>query len=131
MFWEPYLTGKEKEKKKLKSQMKPLDLALKYMEIFYSNDNIEALGEILSEDLVFEGPFYKFTSAEDYMDSLRKAPPKGMKYEIIKTYENDSGACLVYQFSKKNISLPMAQIFEVEKEKILKIILIFDTSPFL
>jgi hypothetical protein len=110
--------------------VKPLELALKYMEIFYSGKKLERLADILAEDLLFTGPFYTFNSAEDYIKSLKNDPPKGMKYEIIKSFEDESSACLIYKFQKKNISTTMAQFFEVKDEKISKINLIFDTKAF-
>ena len=110
--------------------MKPLQFALKYMDIFYSGKDLERLKDILAEDLSFTGPLSTFSSAEDYINSLIKDPPKGMKYEIIKSYEDKNSACIIYQFNKENISTIMAQLFEVKDEKISKIDLIFDTNAF-
>jgi len=110
--------------------MKPLDLSLKYMDIFYSGNNIDDLSNIFSKDFSFEGPLYRFDSAKSYIDALKKDPPTGMTYEIIQTFENESTVCLIYQFLKQDISTPMAQVFEIEKEKIKKILLIFDTRVF-
>ena len=110
--------------------MSALDLALQYMKIFYSGRDIEALRPLLVEDLIFEGTFYQFDSAKGYLDSLRKDPPLGMTYKIIYSFEKETCACLIYKFSKKGISTPMAQVFEVSGDKIHKIILIFDTSTF-
>lgn len=111
--------------------MKPLDLAMKYMEVFFSGRNIEHLDQLLARNLTFEGPFCKFSSAGEYLDSLRRDPPEGMRYKILKSFENESCACLIYQFAKPGVTVPMAQIFEIEKNKIRKIILIFDTGLFL
>lgn len=110
--------------------MKPLDLALKYMEIFYSDNDIEALGQILAKNFLFEGPFYQFDSAGDYLDSLRGDTREGLAYDLIKSFEDESSACLIYQFSKAGISIPMAQMFEIDGDKIGKIVLIFDTGSF-
>ena len=110
--------------------MRPLALALKYMEIFYGGSDIEALRPLFAKDLTFEGPFYTFDSAEAYLDSLRKEPPEGLDYELLQTFEKESHVCLIYQFSKPGISIPMAQLFEIENDKISKIILIFDTGAF-
>ena len=63
--------------------MKPLDLALRYMEIFFSGSDLEALRPLFADDLVFEGPFYTFDSAEAYLDALRNDPPEGMAYEFL------------------------------------------------
>jgi len=100
------------------------------MQIFYSGSDIEEVREILAEDLTFIGPLYKFNSAEDYINSLIINPPQGMKYEIIRSFEDKNSVCLIYQFSKEGVSVPIAQLFEVVGEKISKIIIIFDTTAF-
>ena len=110
--------------------MRPLELALKYMEIFYSGNDLERLNDILAEDLSFIGPLYTFNSAEDYINSLLGDPPIGMRYEILKTFEDENSTCIIYQFYKGNVSSTMCQLFEVEDEKISKINLIFDTNAF-
>jgi hypothetical protein len=110
--------------------MEPLDLALNYMEIFYSDSDIEALGQILAKNLSFEGPFFQFDSAEDYLNSLRGDSREGLAYELIKSFADEASACLIYQFSKPGISMPMAQMFETDGDKIGKIVLIFDTGAF-
>jgi len=110
--------------------MTPLDLALTYMNIFYDDGDIEALADILADDLIFEGPLFTFDSAGAYLASLREGPPEGMHYELIKTFADESSACLIYRFSKPGISTPMAQLFEVTSGKINKITLIFDSGPF-
>ena len=107
---------------------KPLDLALRYMEIFYTGEKIDKLNEILDEDLYFTGPLFKFDSAEDYINSLKKDPPEGMNYEIIKSFEDENSACIIYRFFKGIISTKMVQLFEVKDDKINKIILVFDTK---
>jgi len=111
--------------------MKPMDLALKYMEIFYSGKNIDRLYQLFSDDFIFNGPLFKFDSAKGYVKSLMDDPPKGLTYKIIQTYESESSVCLVYEFSKPGIScVPMAQLFETRKNKISRILLIFDTQAF-
>ena len=110
--------------------MEALDLALRYMEIFYSGRNIDALRPLLANDFIFEGPFYQFDSADGYLDSLSKDPPINMKYEIIYSFEKETRVCLIYRFSKKGISTIMTQVFEMSGQKIQKIILIFDSNPF-
>lgn len=110
--------------------MKPLELALKYMEIFYSNTDIADLDQILAADLSFEGPFFQYDCAANYLESLRDDPREGLAYKLIHSFEDSSSACLVYQFSKPGISIPMAQLFEIEDGKISRIVLIFDTAAF-
>lgn len=109
--------------------MSPIELALKYMEIFYSG-KVDELSGLLADDLTFIGPLYEFNTAEAYIQSLKSSPPEGMEYKLIRLYESGVSACLVYQFTKPGISVPMAQMFEVKGGKISRIILIFDTGPF-
>lgn len=111
------------------SHPSPLDLALKYMDTFYSG-RIEDLSHLLARDCIFKGPFFEFDNAEAYIDSLMKAPPRGLEYKIIDAFENETSACLVYRFFKPGLSVPMSQLFETRDGKIYRILLIFDTVPF-
>jgi len=110
--------------------MKPLELALKYLEIFFSGKNLDDLKYMFADNLIFNGPLYKFSSADDYINLLKKDPPKGMKYKIIKSFEDKNSACVIYQFTKENVSTPMAQLFETENGKLSKILLIFNGNDF-
>jgi len=108
--------------------MKPLKIALKFLDTFYHEEDPELLHELLRDDLVFEGPLYEFTSAEDYIESLRQDPPKEIEYRIIKSFSDDSSVCLYYEFIKPGIRTPMAQIFDIDNDKISRIRLVFDTA---
>lgn len=111
--------------------MKPLELARLYMDVVFAGKNMDALNELLADEFTFKGPFYEFDSADAYIQSLRSDPPQDFQYETIQSFETESCACLVYQFSKPGISVPMAQIFEISNNKISKILLIFDTQSFI
>ena len=63
--------------------MKPVDLAYRYMEIFFPGRDLERLNDVLADDLKFSGPFYEFTSARDYVVSLEAQPPMECAYEIL------------------------------------------------
>lgn len=110
--------------------MKAAELALKYMEVFFSGKNLDELKSLLADDFSFTGPFYQFSSAENYINSLKEDPPREMKYKIIKLFEDENSACIVYQFTKENVSTPMAQLFETENGRLKKIVLIFDGKDF-
>jgi len=110
--------------------MKAAELALKYLEVFFSGENLDELKSLLADNFSFAGPFYQFSSADSYINSLQADPPKGMKYEIIKLFEDKNSACIIYQFTKENVSTPMAQLFETENGKLNKIVLIFDSKDF-
>ncbi len=110
--------------------MTPLDLALKYMDLVFKTGKLDLLRNILAEDLQFTGPFFSFKKAIDYINSLKEDPPKDFKYEMIKTFSDDTFACLVYWFSKPGIRTIMTQVFEIKNEKITKILLVFDKEVF-
>ena len=110
--------------------MRPLDLAHKYMAAFYGEEPLESMATLLADNLHFEGPYYKFETANDYLASLQQDPPKNVGYTIINEYENKNSACLIYLFKKPGIEAVMAQYFEVAENKISKIGLIFDTNAF-
>jgi hypothetical protein len=110
--------------------VKPLKLALKFMDIFFSGEKMDRLRPLLADDFSFNGPLYKFDSAEDYINSLQADLPKGFNFEIIRSLEDESSACIFYQFTKPGVCTPMAQMFEVNEGKISKILLVFDTSAF-
>jgi hypothetical protein len=100
------------------------------MACFYGDTPLESMEAILADDLIFRGPVYEFSSAKDYLESLRANPPIGAKYQIVKVYEDDNSVCFIYLFSKPGIETLMAQTFEVDNGKINKINLIFDTKAF-
>ncbi len=78
--------------------MSLLELAKKYMHIVFTSGKLDELHDILAHDLKFSGPFYNFNTADSYKKSMREAPPKEFEYEIIKSYEDNSSACLLYNF---------------------------------
>ncbi len=110
--------------------MEPLELVEKYMEIIFSEGSLEDLIPLLAADLKFKGPLFEFDSANDYVESLKSNPPVGFHHNPIKTFVNDSSVCIIYKFSKFEISTPMAQFFEIKKGLISSILLIFDRTDF-
>jgi len=110
--------------------MKPLDLALQYMDIFFNSHNMEELTSLLSQDFSFQGPLYEFNSPQSYIESLKTDPPLGFEYKIIRSFESSSSAGLFCLFSKPGIQVPMAQLFEIRNHKISRILLIFDNKAF-
>ena len=114
----------------MKTNMKPLELALKYMEIFFSGKDFDDLHQLFSKKFSLKGPFCEFDTATEYINALKSDPPAGLKYSMIQSYENANSACLVYEFLKPGITVPMAQQFEVSNGKIDKILLIFDAGAF-
>ena len=110
--------------------MKPLELASKYLEIFFGGSSIEPMIDLFQPSMVFDGPFFQGLSAREYVDSLKADPPHNSRYEIIRSYETKSSACVIYKSSKPGVTTTMVQQFEVSDGKISKILLVFDTGAF-
>jgi hypothetical protein len=110
--------------------MTALELAQKYMHVLFSEGDVEELRNFFSSDFTFRGPCYEFDSADAYINSLKSDPPRDWQYRMIRSFQDESSACLIYQFSKPGVCTPMAQVFELRKDKIGKILLIYDTRVF-
>lgn len=110
--------------------MKALELAQKYLDCIFFNKDYSSLRKIFADDLIFRGPLYSFDTAEDYINSMLKNPPKDFSFELLKSYEDETSACIVYRFSKPGVSTMMTQTFEVENGRIKSILLVFDTGDF-
>lgn len=110
--------------------MKPLDIALQYMDIFFSGRDLDRLYDILADDVKFSGPFYKFESARDYIESVQLDPPAECQYTLVQVFENGPFVNVIYEFSKPLVCAHMSQLFEVRNDKITQMLLIFDTGRF-
>ena len=110
--------------------MTPLELAFRYMEIFFSGKDLARLLDILHEGCQFQGPFYQFSSATEYIISLEADPPVDCSYKIIHSFEQSNVVNLIYEFSKPGVSTTMSQLFEMHDNKIISIVLIFDSAAF-
>lgn len=110
--------------------MQALSLARLYLDAFFGHEPVDGLENLLADDLDFEGPLFRFSTAKAYLDSLRESPPKDASYQIVSEYEDSDSACLIYRFTKPGIDTLMAQYFQVKDGKISKIRLIFDATAF-
>ena len=81
-------------------------------------------------DLKFRGPLLQFDTARDYIASLKADPPVDCNYRILHTFEKENIANLFYNFSKPGSTTIMSQLFEVQNDKITRIVLIFDSAVF-
>ncbi|MBL4576546.1 MAG: hypothetical protein JKY51_10715 [Opitutaceae bacterium] len=110
--------------------MKPLALALKYMDVVFSDKDMGALRPLLSDRFTFKGTLNEYNNPESYIQAMKKDPPIGFQYKMLKSFETRSAACLVYEFSKTGVNTSMAQMFEVSNGQIDRIVLIFDSAEF-
>ena len=59
---------------------------------------------------------------------MQSAPPKNFHYSLIKSFQDQLSAYLIYLFSKTGIETTMCQLFEIQNNKIRRLELIFDTA---
>ncbi len=107
-----------------------MHLALSYLDIFFSGQNLDRLYDLFDPSLHFEGPFFTFDTAETYIEALKQNPPAQMAGEILHTFESGETACVIYTLKKPGVETPVAQLFETNGDRITKILLIFDTRMF-
>ena len=100
------------------------------MDIFYGGRDLDELYAIFGQEFRFDGPFYSFESASRYVESLKADPPVGCAYELCKAFEDGNVVNLIYDFIKDDIRTPMSQLFEIRDNRIVNILLIFDTAKF-
>lgn len=112
--------------------MRPTELAKIYLMSFFGHKPLDDLRPILAETLAFTGPFYTYHTAEDFIQSLRETlPDQPMAYEILQDVEKANSCCLVYKSNHQGVDETMAQLFEVNDDKITRIRLILDGSKLL
>jgi hypothetical protein len=112
--------------------MSPAELAKIYLMSFFGEKPLEDMRSILNEDLKFTGPFYKYNTADDYIQSLKENMPiDAVSYRILQEFENENTCCIAYQSNNQGADETMAQLFEVNENKITRIRLLFDASKFL
>lgn len=106
------------------------DIARRYLEIFCSGQNFDELYEIFDENLLFEGPFLNAHSAQEYIEALRRDPPRGCAFTLLHSFQSGRFVNLIYEFRKPGLRTTMSQLFEFRRNKIIHVVLIFDTFAF-
>ncbi|WP_444935231.1 hypothetical protein ACJJIW_11605 [Microbulbifer sp. JMSA004] len=106
--------------------MKEIELARKYMDIFFETKDFDSLDLILDENLDFDGPLFKCKSAKEYIESLKASPPVNVSYEMVEEFRNPNSICYIYKFTKNCRSTLIVQTFHFNVGRISKIRLIFN-----
>ena len=107
--------------------MNKVEIAKEFIERFCSGD-VEGLEELLHEDLHFHGPLFRFNSLSDYLESLRRDPPKKSEFRVLSVTENEEEVSIYYEYGKEDGFLTIAQLFRFESDKISEILLVFDSK---
>jgi hypothetical protein len=105
------------------------EIALEYLRCFCTGD-IDGLEPLLDAKLHFSGTLHTYHSASEYIESLRNDPPEANNYKLISVTENCRHVALFYEYQKPDLTIQIAQLFNIENKKIYDILLIFDASSF-
>ncbi len=101
-------------------------VSLSFIRAFCDGD-IVAIGNLLTEDLRFEGPYHRFDSRDAYLCRLEENPPaKNATFDVLKVFEDGDQVCIFYEYSKPGGSVLIAQWNRFRGDKIAKITLVFD-----
>lgn len=104
---------------------RPSQLAEQYIQAFCAGD-LDALREILADDLSFRGPLFEFTTAGEYLKSLEEHPLARSSYRIVSVLEDGQSAAVFWEYQKPDANMLLAQLFRSDGEKITEIVLVFD-----
>ena len=107
--------------------MDRVEIAKEFIKRFCRGD-VEGLEELLHEALRFQGPLFRFNSRSDYLESLRRDPPKKSQFRVLSVTENEEEVSIYYEYGKENGFLTIAQLFRFENDKISEILLVFDSK---
>jgi len=93
---------------------------------FFCKGDIDSLIVLMSEDLKFQGPLFKFDSREAYIKALQNDPPEETACEIISLTINQDSVCIFYKYGKGEAHITIAQHFKFLGSLISEILVVFD-----
>jgi len=98
----------------------------------WSRKQYESSAEFLHDDLSFHGPFDTFHESKSFVQAVKRLGPIVKEIKIKKVFEDGSDVCIIYDFVTNTAAgtVPIAEWFQVERNKIKSILAIFDARPF-
>ena len=110
-------------------QIRNRDLALEFLDLF-SDGNIDALSPLLHDDRRFRGPLIECDSKQHYLSLLHEDPPEPCSYDLLSVTETNDDVSMYYRYRKAQGSITIAHLFRFHDQKIIEILLVFDTRQF-
>jgi len=105
------------------------DIAMKYLMCFCEG-KINEIEPLLAPDLKFIGTLKSYSSAKEYLTSLRDDPPEPCSFNVLSITENDDFVGLFYEYLKPNQAMRIAQLFKIKDQLIQEVLLVFDGRGF-
>jgi limonene-1,2-epoxide hydrolase len=111
------------------SDMTATDVVDRYSRALGGRDFAAARG-FLADDLHFEGPIDKFSSADDYMKAITAlyGMVKGVEHQA--TIAQGDDVAVFYVLDTPVVKAPVAEWYKVRRDKIVRIRAYFDARPF-
>lgn len=105
----------------------PIDIAVAFIETMVSHDMHTAAG-YLAEDVVFEGPLTRFTTAESYLQALDQFAQAVDAVNILATIGDADRAMVVYEMETVPFgTLRAMEYFTIRDGRIHTDNMVFDT----
>ena len=101
-------------------------LAEEFIARFCAGD-LQRLGELLTEDFRFRGPYFAADSRSEYLASLESDPPDpGSAYDLLEARREGERVLLVYRFHKPGTSIRITQSCRRLGDRLREVTLRFD-----
>jgi YHS domain-containing protein len=107
------------------------DIVERYLGAFYGGDSQEAR-RCLADDLTFSGPAVAFSTADAYLKAAAHARRAAKGVEKRKVFADGPDVCIFYDLLIDHPvgSVPIAEWYHLDGDKIVAIRSILDTAPF-
>ena len=99
----------------------------------FANHDWDKLGELLVDDLSFEGPIDKFSRAADYLEAVKRLEKVCKRVEIKNIISEGDDVCVVWDMVTEIPAIGtarIAEVFHVRGSKIDMVRVFFDARPF-
>lgn len=103
------------------------DVSIAFAEAFCASD-LARLELLLAPRLRFRGPLHSFDSREDYLQSLREAPPERGSCRVLQVHGDDREAAILYEYRKPGAAVLVAQFNRLVDQTIADTWLVFDAG---
>ena len=98
----------------------------------WAGGDFDRFGEILTDDFVFRGPLDRADGRDAFISLIRRnaAMFGEVRFEDVRRVIDGARAVSLYTFHAGPAALPMAEAFEVRGDRIARVDLYFDPTPF-
>jgi len=96
----------------------------------WNNKDIDAIGDLLTDDTVYEGPLFTWKSKEEYLKGIKPILPGFVEIKMIQQMENGNTVFTIEDitanFPEGPITVHVAEVTEIRDGKIAKSKTYFD-----